>query len=109
LSRERQPSVLSLFASRQFSAIDLTTLLLYGALGAAGYLVTLQLQLQLGYSAAQARAALIPTTVMLLVVAPISGVLVSRIGPRCFVSGTGARRPAIGLAIAGAMTRRGRH
>jgi MFS family permease len=73
---------LSLFASRQFSAINLTTLLLYGALGAAGYLVVLQLQLQLGYSAAQAGAALIPTTVMLLVMAPISGVLVSRIGPR---------------------------
>lgn len=73
---------LSLFASRQFSAINLTTILLYGALGAAGYLVVLQLQLQLGYSAAQAGAALIPTTVMLLVMAPISGVLVSRIGPR---------------------------
>jgi EmrB/QacA subfamily drug resistance transporter len=73
---------LTLFASRQFSAINLTTLLLYGALGAAGYLVSLQLQLRLGYSAAEAGAALIPTTVMLLVTAPISGVLVSRIGPR---------------------------
>jgi EmrB/QacA subfamily drug resistance transporter len=73
---------LSLFASRQFSAINLTTVLLYGALGAAGYLVVLQLQLQLGYSAAQAGAALIPTTAMLLVMAPISGVLVSRVGPR---------------------------
>ena len=73
---------LSLFASRQFSAINLTTLLLYGALGAAGYLVVLQLELELGYSAAQAGAALIPTTAMLLVMAPISGALVSRIGPR---------------------------
>jgi len=36
---------LSLFASRQFTAINLTTVLLYGALGAAGYLVVLQLQL----------------------------------------------------------------
>lgn len=72
----------SLFASRQFSAINATTVLLYGALGAAGYLVVLQLQLQLGYSAAQAGAALIPTTVMLLVMAPISGALVARTGPR---------------------------
>jgi MFS-type transporter involved in bile tolerance (Atg22 family) len=40
------------------------------------------LQLRLGYSAAQAGAALIPTTVMLLVMAPISGALVARTGPR---------------------------
>jgi EmrB/QacA subfamily drug resistance transporter len=73
---------LSLFASRQFSAINVTTVVLYGALGAAGYLTVLQLQLQLGYSAAEAGAALIPTTVMLLILSPISGALVSRIGPR---------------------------
>lgn len=73
---------LALFSSRQFSAINVTTVLLYGALGAAGYLVSLQLQLRLGYSAAEAGAALIPTTVMLLVMAPVSGALVSRMGPR---------------------------
>ena len=38
------------------------------ALQAAGYLVVLQLELQLGYTAAQAGAALIPTTAMLLVI-----------------------------------------
>ncbi len=81
--RVRDPLLrLSLFASRQFSAINLTTLLLYGALGAAGYLVVLQLQLQLEYSAAEAGAAVIPTTAMLLVVAPMSGALVARFGPR---------------------------
>jgi EmrB/QacA subfamily drug resistance transporter len=73
---------LSLFASRQFSAINVTTVALYGALGAAGYLTVLQLQLQLGYSAAEAGAALIPTTLMLLVISPISGALVARVGPR---------------------------
>jgi EmrB/QacA subfamily drug resistance transporter len=81
--RLRDPMVrLSLFASRQFDAINVTTFLLYGALGAAGYLVVLQLELQLSYTAAQAGAALIPTTAMLLVISPISGALVSRIGPR---------------------------
>ena len=81
--RLRDPMVrLSLFASRQFDAINVTTFLLYGALGAAGYLVVLQVELQLGYTAAQAGAALIPTTAMLLVMSPISGALVSRIGPR---------------------------
>jgi hypothetical protein len=81
--RLRDPMLrLLLFASRQFSAINMSTLLLYGALGAAGYLVSLQLQLQLGYSAAEAGAALIPTTVILLVLSPVSGFLVARFGPR---------------------------
>ena len=40
------------------------------------------LQLRLDYSAAQAGAALIPVTVVFLVLAPLSGSLVSRIGPR---------------------------
>ena len=81
--RLRDPMLrLALFASRQFSAINMTTVLLYGALGAASYMTSLQLQLQLGYSAAAAGAALIPTTVMLLVLSPVSGALVSRVGPR---------------------------
>jgi EmrB/QacA subfamily drug resistance transporter len=81
--RLRDPMIrLSLFASRQFDAINVTTFLLYGALGAASYLVVLQLQLQLGYTAAQAGAALIPTTAMLFVISSISGALVSRLGPR---------------------------
>jgi predicted MFS family arabinose efflux permease len=81
--RVRDPMLrLSLFTSPQFDAINLITLLFYGALAAAGYLLVLQLQLRLGYSAAQAGAALIPTAAMLLVISPISGVLVSRFGPR---------------------------
>jgi EmrB/QacA subfamily drug resistance transporter len=53
--RLRDPMLrLSLFASRQFDAINLTTLLFYGALAAAGYLLVLELQLHLGYSAAEA-------------------------------------------------------
>jgi EmrB/QacA subfamily drug resistance transporter len=81
--RRRAPMLrLSLFASRQFDAINLVTLLFYGALSAAGYLIVVQLQLRLGYSAAQAGAALIPTTLVFLVLAPLSGSLVARIGPR---------------------------
>jgi hypothetical protein len=43
---------LSLFASRHFDAINMMTLLFYGALGAASYLIFLQCELHLGYSAA---------------------------------------------------------
>jgi len=50
--------------------------------GAAGYLVVLQRQLQLGYSATAAGAALIPETVVFLIVSPLVGGLVARIGTR---------------------------
>jgi MFS family permease len=72
----------SLFKSRQFDAINVGTFVLYGALGAAAYLVFLQCELRLGFTAAQAGAALIPETVMFLILAPISGTLVGRFGPR---------------------------
>jgi MFS family permease len=73
---------LSLFASRQFDAINVATVLFYGALTAAGYLVVVELELKLGYTATQAGAALIPVTAVFLVLAPFSGALVSRFGPR---------------------------
>ena len=81
--RRRAPMLkLSLFASHQFDAINAATVLYYGALGGAGYLIVIQLELTLGYTATQAGAALIPVTAVFLVVAPLSGALVSRVGPR---------------------------
>ena len=81
--RSRAPMLrLSLFSSRQFDAINITTVLVYGALAAAGYLVTVQLELRLGYTAAQAGAALIPVTAVFLLLSPLSGFLVSRVGVR---------------------------
>ncbi|WP_433380737.1 DHA2 family efflux MFS transporter permease subunit [Actinoplanes sp. CA-142083] len=81
--RVKAPMVrLSLFKSRQFDAINVTTVLFYGALAAGGYLLVLQLQLVLGYSAAEAGAAAIPNSIVFLALSPISGALVPRIGPR---------------------------
>jgi EmrB/QacA subfamily drug resistance transporter len=73
---------LSLFESRAFRAINATTVLFYGALAGAGYLLVLQCELRLGYTAAEAGAALIPASIVFLAIAPVSGVLVSRIGAR---------------------------
>jgi len=73
---------LALFRSRQFDAINITTVLFYGALSAAGYLLVLQCQLELGYSAAQAGGALIPESVVFVLIAPLSGRLVAALGPR---------------------------
>jgi EmrB/QacA subfamily drug resistance transporter len=88
--RQRAPLLrLSLFVSRQFDAINVMTLLYYGALGAASYLVILQCELRLGYSPAQAGAALIPESVFFLVLAPVSGAMVKRFGVRwLMVTGT---------------------
>lgn len=81
--RVRVPMLrLSLFTSRQFDAINATTFLLYGALGTAGYLLILQCELQLGYSATKAGAALIPSSAIFLFLSPLSGALVERVGPR---------------------------
>jgi EmrB/QacA subfamily drug resistance transporter len=71
-----------LFRSRQFDAINTATLLFYGALAATSYLVVLQCELQLGYTASEAGAALIPESAVFLLVSPFVGGLVARVGTR---------------------------
>jgi EmrB/QacA subfamily drug resistance transporter len=73
---------IALFRIRQFVAINAATLLFYGALAAASYLVVLQCELRLGYTATQAGAALIPESVVFLLVSPLVGGLVARVGTR---------------------------
>jgi EmrB/QacA subfamily drug resistance transporter len=81
--RRRQPMLSTvLFRSRVFDAINVATLIFYGALAAAGYLVVLQCELRLGYSATAAGAALIPESAVFLIVSPLVGGLVARIGTR---------------------------
>ena len=80
--RERPMLRTALFRSGPFNAINAATLLYYGALAAAGYLLVLQCQLRLGYSATEAGAALIPESAVFLVVSPFAGALVARLGTR---------------------------
>ena len=82
---QRKPGAMlrtALFRIRQFVAINAATILFYGALSAASYLVVLQCQLRLGYSATEAGAALIPESAVFLVVSPFVGGLVARVGIR---------------------------
>ena len=72
----------SLFASRQFTGANLVTLAVYAGLGGAFFLVVVNLQLVLGYSALEAGIALMPVTVLLLVLSSPAGELAQRIGPR---------------------------
>jgi EmrB/QacA subfamily drug resistance transporter len=81
--RARDPMLpLGLFRSRQFSGANLVTLAVYAGLGGAMFLVVLRLQVSLGYSALEAGAALVPVTILLLVLSPSAGALGTRIGPR---------------------------
>ncbi|MFF7377472.1 MFS transporter [Streptomyces massasporeus] len=73
---------LDIFASRQFTAVNLVTLCVYAALGGFFFLAALQLQVVVGYSALAAGTALLPTTVLMLLLSARSGELADRIGPR---------------------------
>jgi EmrB/QacA subfamily drug resistance transporter len=71
----------SLFASAQFSGANAVTLAVYAGLGVATFLVVLDLQQGLGYSALEAGAAMTPMTVLLLLLSARAGALAQRIGP----------------------------
>jgi EmrB/QacA subfamily drug resistance transporter len=73
---------LELFSSLQFSAANMFTFIVYGALAAALFLLPLELQQAAGYSALGAGAALIPMTLIMLVLSARVGRLAGRIGPR---------------------------
>jgi EmrB/QacA subfamily drug resistance transporter len=81
--RERNPVLpLDLFSSRQFTGANLATLAVYGALGGLLFIVVLNLELVLRYSAVAAGSALLPITAIMLVLSPRIGALTQRIGPR---------------------------
>jgi len=73
---------LALFGNRQFSAANVETFVVYAALGGAFFLLPIHLQQVLGYSPLAAGAALLPPTVVLLLLSASMGRLAQRIGPR---------------------------
>ena len=73
---------LDIFKSRQFSAANLVTFVVYAALGGVFFLLVSFLQISLGYSPIAAGAASLPVTVLMLLLSARSGALAQRIGPR---------------------------
>ncbi|GAA3813270.1 MFS transporter [Streptomyces chiangmaiensis] len=73
---------LDIFASRQFTSVNLVTFCVYAAFGGFFFLTALQLQVVAGYSPLRAGTALLPTTVLMLLFSSRSGALAERIGPR---------------------------
>jgi EmrB/QacA subfamily drug resistance transporter len=73
---------LDIFRSRQFTAANLVTFVVYGAMGGVFFLLAVELQTGLGYSPIQAGAASLPMTAIMLTFAARGGALAQRIGPR---------------------------
>jgi len=78
---------LDVFASRQFSAINVITFCVYGAFGGMLFLLVLQLQVGAKFSALAAGSALLPVTVLMLLLSPRSAALAQRVGPRWLMTG----------------------
>ncbi|WP_143219846.1 MFS transporter, partial [Actinomadura sp. CNU-125] len=73
---------LEVFGSRQFSAVNAVTFLVYGGMGVLFFLLVLQLQVVGGFSPVAAGAALLPVTVLMLLLSARAGAVAQKIGPR---------------------------
>jgi hypothetical protein len=93
----------AIFRSRQFTGANLTTVAVYAALSGAMFLLALQLQESLAYSPLAAGLAMLPTTVIMLVLSPVTGGLADRIGPRLPMT-VGPVVAAVGLALMARIT-----
>lgn len=85
---------LDIFASPQFAWANVVTFAVYGGMGAVFFLLVVQLQIVLGYTALQAGVASLPVTILLFVLSPRAGDFAQRVGPRLPMS--------VGPLIAGA-------
>ncbi len=73
---------LELFGDRVFTALNVCTFAIYGALSGGIFLLVLQLQYVTGYSPLEAGLATLPPTILMLLFSGRAGALGERIGPR---------------------------
>jgi EmrB/QacA subfamily drug resistance transporter len=71
-----------IFANRQFTAANVVTFLVYGALGGVFFFVVVDLQVVAGFSPLLAGTSLLPITAIMLAFSARAGDLAGRIGPR---------------------------
>jgi EmrB/QacA subfamily drug resistance transporter len=97
--RARSPLVpLEVWRVRQFTGVNATTLAVYAALNGLFFLLVLQLQTSMGYSALEAGASLLPVNGLMLLLSPVAGRTASRIGPRALMVG-GSLVAAAGILL----------
>jgi EmrB/QacA subfamily drug resistance transporter len=81
--RARSPMLpLEIFRSRQFTAANLVTFVVYASLGITFFLLVVYLQQVLRYSPMEAGLATLPVTALMLALSARAGMLADRIGPR---------------------------
>ncbi|MFC5183756.1 MFS transporter [Actinomadura harenae] len=85
---------LAMFANREFSAVNAVTFVVYGGMGVMFFLFVLNLQVVSGFSPIAAGTALLPVTVLMLLLSARAGALAQKIGPR--------RPMTVGLVLAAA-------
>jgi hypothetical protein len=79
----REPVVpRAILRSRQLAGVNVTTFAVNCALATTLFVVVLRLQVSLRYSALEAGAALLPSTVLMVALSPFAGLLGQRIGVR---------------------------
>ncbi len=97
--QSRHPMLpLDVFASRQFTAANLVTFVVYAALSGVFFLLVLHLQVVAGFSPLLAGTALLPVTALMLVGSARAGALAERIGPRLPMT-AGPLVSALGLLL----------
>jgi EmrB/QacA subfamily drug resistance transporter len=89
---------LAIFRSRQFTAVNIVTFIVYGGMGVQFFLLVVDLQVVAGYSPMVAGTALLPVTVLMLLLSSRAGALAQRIGPRILMT-VGLILAAIGMAL----------
>src|SRR5579875_2135587 len=98
-AREAHPMLPpSIFRSRQFSAANAVTFVVYGGLGGALFLLPIELQQVSGYTPLEAGVSLLPVTILMLALSSRSGALAARIGPRAQMA-VGPLLAGVGLAL----------
>jgi EmrB/QacA subfamily drug resistance transporter len=98
-ARSSQPLLpAKVFRSPIFTGANAVTLLVYAALGGLLFLLMLELQGAMGYTALAAGASLLPANVLMLLLSPAAGRLAERIGPRPLIV-AGSAILAAGMAL----------
>jgi EmrB/QacA subfamily drug resistance transporter len=96
----RSPDALvpvGMFRDRVFTAVNVVTLIMYGAMGVAFFLLAVQLQVVSGFSPVVAASALLPATLLMMLLSARAGELAKRVGPRWPMTG-GILLVGVGLA-----------
>ena len=88
----------ALFRDRTFTVVNIGTAFLYAAIGLSFFFVAYQLQVVAGWTAVRAGLALLPATLLMLVLSGRSGALAQRIGPRAQLT-VGPLLVTVGLAL----------